>query len=154
LAMVLGMLPIALGVGEGGGQNAPLGRAVIGGLLVATFVTLFIVPVMYSVLRRNEPSAHRLDERFLEERKDAHRGALPGTRSLAPTMPPRPRDRAAAPGRCPSGRRFCCCWPWREWRAWRCPGEAQRPASAMPEPRSWTMDPTCGWCRSRSLLPT
>jgi len=76
LAMILGMLPIALGVGEGGEQNAPLGRAVIGGLLVATFVTLFIVPVMYSVLRRNEPSAHRLDERFLEESKGAHRGAL------------------------------------------------------------------------------
>jgi len=76
LAMVLGMLPIALGVGEGGEQNAPLGRAVIGGLLVATFVTLFIVPVMYSVLRRNEPSAHRLDERFLEESKGAHRGAM------------------------------------------------------------------------------
>src|SRR5215813_4712363 len=76
LAMILGMLPIALGVGEGGEQNAPLGRAVIGGLLVATFVTLFIVPVLYSVLRRNEPSAHRLDERFLEESRGAHRGAF------------------------------------------------------------------------------
>jgi len=76
LAMVLGMLPMALALGEGGEQNAPLGRAVIGGLLVATFVTLFIVPVVYSVLRRKEPQAHRLDERFLEESQGAHPGAL------------------------------------------------------------------------------
>ena len=52
LAMVIGMLPMSLGWGEGGEQNAPLGRAVIGGLLVATFATLFFVPVVYSVLRR------------------------------------------------------------------------------------------------------
>ncbi|MBW4697169.1 MAG: efflux RND transporter permease subunit [Aphanocapsa lilacina HA4352-LM1] len=55
LAMILGMLPMALGFGEGGEQNAPLGRAVIGGLLVATFATLFFVPVVYSVLRRKPP---------------------------------------------------------------------------------------------------
>lgn len=55
LAMVLGMLPMSLGLGEGGEQNAPLGRAVIGGLLVATFATLFLVPVVYSVLRRRPP---------------------------------------------------------------------------------------------------
>ncbi|MGZ6140041.1 MAG: efflux RND transporter permease subunit [Myxococcaceae bacterium] len=76
LAMVLGMLPMALALGEGGEQNAPLGRAVIGGLLVATFVTLFVVPVVYSVLRRKDPEAHRLDERFLEESQGAHPGAL------------------------------------------------------------------------------
>jgi multidrug efflux pump subunit AcrB len=52
LAMILGMLPMALGLGEGGEQNAPLGRAVIGGLGLATLATLFFVPVMYSVLRR------------------------------------------------------------------------------------------------------
>ncbi len=52
LAMIIGMLPMSLGWGEGGEQNAPLGRAVIGGLLVATFATLFFVPVVYSVLRR------------------------------------------------------------------------------------------------------
>jgi multidrug efflux pump subunit AcrB len=56
LAMVVGMLPMALGVGEGGEQNAPLGRAVIGGLLLATVATLFFVPVVYSVLRRNPPA--------------------------------------------------------------------------------------------------
>ncbi len=55
LAMLLGMLPMSLGLGEGGEQNAPLGRAVIGGLLVATFYTLFFVPVTYSLLRRKAP---------------------------------------------------------------------------------------------------
>jgi multidrug efflux pump subunit AcrB len=55
LAMIMGMLPMSLGLGEGGGQNAPLGRAVIGGLLVATITTLFFVPIMYTVLRRSHP---------------------------------------------------------------------------------------------------
>ncbi len=57
LAMIIGMLPMALGIGEGGEQNAPLGRAVIGGLSVATFATLFFVPVVYSLLRRKAPEA-------------------------------------------------------------------------------------------------
>ncbi|HQR36611.1 MAG TPA: efflux RND transporter permease subunit [Blastocatellia bacterium] len=57
LAMVIGMMPMALGFGEGGEQNAPLGRAVIGGLVVATFATLFFVPVVYSVLRRKPVKA-------------------------------------------------------------------------------------------------
>jgi len=52
-AMIIGMLPMALGLGEGGEQNAPLGRAVIGGLTVATFATLFFVPVVYSKMRFN-----------------------------------------------------------------------------------------------------
>ena len=56
LAMIIGMLPMSLGLGEGGEQNAPLGRAVIGGLLVATFSTLFFVPIMYSILRRRVPA--------------------------------------------------------------------------------------------------
>jgi multidrug efflux pump subunit AcrB len=55
LAMLIGMLPMSLGLGEGGEQNAPLGRAVIGGLAVATSYTLFFVPVMYSLLRRRAP---------------------------------------------------------------------------------------------------
>jgi multidrug efflux pump subunit AcrB len=55
LAMIIGMLPMSLGLGEGGEQNAPLGRAVIGGLLLATLTTLFFVPVMYSALRRKAP---------------------------------------------------------------------------------------------------
>ena len=67
LAMILGMLPMALSLGEGGEQNAPLGRAVIGGLLVATFVTLFVVPVVYSLLRTKPPRKHELDEQFASE---------------------------------------------------------------------------------------
>jgi multidrug efflux pump subunit AcrB len=55
LAMMIGMLPMALALGEGGEQNAPLGRAVIGGLLLATLGTLFVVPVMYSWLRTEPP---------------------------------------------------------------------------------------------------
>jgi multidrug efflux pump subunit AcrB len=53
LAMVIGMLPMALGLGEGGEQNAPLGRAVIGGLLFATVSTLFFVPVVFSLIHRH-----------------------------------------------------------------------------------------------------
>jgi multidrug efflux pump subunit AcrB len=71
LAMILGMLPTAAGLGEGGEQNAPLGRAVIGGLLVATFVTLFVVPLVYTVLRRAPPTAHALDVEFEKEAKGA-----------------------------------------------------------------------------------
>jgi multidrug efflux pump subunit AcrB len=57
-AMILGMLPMSLGMGEGGEQNAPLGRAVIGGLLVATVSTLFVVPMVYSLLRTKPPVDH------------------------------------------------------------------------------------------------
>ncbi|WP_109489370.1 efflux RND transporter permease subunit [Occallatibacter savannae] len=72
LAMILGMMPMALGLGEGGEQNAPLGRAVIGGLLLATFATLFFVPAFFSVVhgwlekksrtRRHEKQAATFDE--------------------------------------------------------------------------------------------
>jgi multidrug efflux pump subunit AcrB len=56
LAMIIGMLPMSLGLGEGGEQNAPLGRAVIGGLVVATVATLFFVPVVFSLMhRRTKP---------------------------------------------------------------------------------------------------
>jgi multidrug efflux pump subunit AcrB len=55
LAMLIGMLPMSLALGDGGEQNAPLGRAVIGGLAVATVYTLFFVPVMYSLMRRQPP---------------------------------------------------------------------------------------------------
>jgi multidrug efflux pump subunit AcrB len=56
LAMIIGMLPMSLGMGEGGEQNAPLGRAVIGGLMVATVTTLLIVPIFYSRLRADNHS--------------------------------------------------------------------------------------------------
>ena len=52
LAMIIGMAPMALGMGEGGEQNAPLGRAVIGGLMFATFATLFFVPAVFSIAHR------------------------------------------------------------------------------------------------------
>jgi multidrug efflux pump subunit AcrB len=64
-AMIIGMLPMALGLGEGGEQNAPLGRAVIGGLLLATVSTLFIVPLVYSVLRKTPPVD--FERRIIEE---------------------------------------------------------------------------------------
>jgi multidrug efflux pump subunit AcrB len=63
-AMILGMLPMSLGLGEGGEQNAPLGRAVIGGLLFATVTTLIVVPIIYSYLRSEPPVDH---ERRLEQ---------------------------------------------------------------------------------------
>jgi multidrug efflux pump subunit AcrB len=62
LAMILGMLPMAIGLGEGAEQNAPLGRAVIGGLLVATLSTLFFVPSVYALLRKQSPVRHSLEE--------------------------------------------------------------------------------------------
>ena len=61
LAMILGMLPMALGLGEGAEQNAPLGRAVIGGLFVATLSTLFVVPAVYSIFSRNMMGKHQRD---------------------------------------------------------------------------------------------
>ena len=71
-AMIIGMLPMALGLGEGGEQNAPLGRAVIGGLLLATVTTLFVVPMVYSLLRKKPPVDHeqeleREEQEFLQE---------------------------------------------------------------------------------------
>jgi len=56
MAMIIGMVPMALGLGEGGEQNAPLGRAVIGGLVLATVATLFFVPVVFSVFHRKVPA--------------------------------------------------------------------------------------------------
>ncbi len=65
LAMIIGMLPMAMAMGEGGEQNAPLGRAVIGGLIFATFSTLFFVPIVYSFLRSKPPVDQ--DRRIEEE---------------------------------------------------------------------------------------
>jgi multidrug efflux pump subunit AcrB len=64
-AMIIGMLPMALGMGEGGEQNAPLGRAVIGGLVLATITTLFVVPLVYSLLRTKPPVDY--ERRIVEE---------------------------------------------------------------------------------------
>jgi multidrug efflux pump subunit AcrB len=65
LAMILGMFPMALALGEGGEQNAPIGRAVIGGLLFATIGTLFMVPVIYSLVRKEAPIDY--DKRIEDE---------------------------------------------------------------------------------------
>jgi len=59
LAMIIGMVPMALGIGEGGEQNAPLGRAVIGGLLFATVSTLLFVPVVFAGVHRRLEARHR-----------------------------------------------------------------------------------------------
>ena len=56
LAMIIGMTPMALGLGEGGEQNAPLGRAVVGGLILATFATLMFVPVVFSMVHKKQPA--------------------------------------------------------------------------------------------------
>jgi multidrug efflux pump subunit AcrB len=61
-AMILGMIPMALGIGEGGEQNAPLARAVIGGLLFATVATLIFVPAVYRLLRRHSGSQPETDQ--------------------------------------------------------------------------------------------
>ncbi|HEY3900342.1 MAG TPA: efflux RND transporter permease subunit [Chthoniobacter sp.] len=70
LAMIIGMLPMSLGLGEGGEQNAPVGRAVIGGLLFATVATLFFVPVVFSLCHRGphlKPEVDGLEEEPVEE---------------------------------------------------------------------------------------
>jgi multidrug efflux pump subunit AcrB len=77
LAMIIGMLPMALGLGEGGEQNAPLGRAVIGGLMIATVFTLFVVPVVYSVVRGRADAAAAAGSR------DGSHGAMPGEGDVA-----------------------------------------------------------------------
>ena len=61
LAMILGMLPMALALGSGSEQNAALGRAVIGGLLIATVMTLFVVPAVYSIFSRSLIGKHQRD---------------------------------------------------------------------------------------------
>jgi multidrug efflux pump subunit AcrB len=78
LAMVIGMLPMALGLGEAGEQNAPLGRAVIGGLAVATLATLFLVPIVYTLLRKKTPNIHTMDQRFFDETRGSIVGAAHG----------------------------------------------------------------------------
>ena len=74
LAMIIGMLPMALGLGEGGEQNAPLGRAVIGGLLLATVTTLFVVPIVYSLLRKHAPVD--FDRKIADEEQEGLGDAL------------------------------------------------------------------------------
>jgi multidrug efflux pump subunit AcrB len=81
LAMIIGMSPMALGLGEGGEQNAPLGRAVIGGLLMATFFTLVVVPLIYSVLRRGTVQAATRESGVRDS------ASLPQRPELQPALP-------------------------------------------------------------------
>lgn len=89
LAMILGMIPMALGLGEAGEQNAPLGRAVIGGLLAATLATLIIVPIFYTLLRRKAPRLHELDAEFAAASAGSttsHASSSHGQTANTPTM--------------------------------------------------------------------
>lgn len=94
LAMILGMLPMAIGTGEGGEQNAPLGRAVIGGLVVATLVTLLVVPAVYAALRQQMPRKHFLEERFEREASGVEDEAMT-ERPMAPPPAAAPVPRPA-----------------------------------------------------------
>ncbi len=124
LAMVIGMVPMALGLGEGGEQNAPLGRAVIGGLLFATVATLFFVPDR--VRRHPQPSSARLDG--ISRSGTAAGAAAPGALTWnRPSPLPAPTRPPAATMQCTGGARRNRCasahpgaaaqWRWRS-RAW------------------------------------
>ena len=103
MAMLAGMVPMALGLGEGGEQNAPLGRAVIGGLMLATVATLFVVPVVYSMLRKN--AAETYSTRLKKIDDDANRTSDLNAVRHARRTRSRTRDF------------WCCCWCWvSRWR--------------------------------------
>ena len=117
-AMILGMVPMALGIGEGGEQNAPLGRAVIGGLLFATFATLIFVPTMYRLLRRqpaagDHPAAkvppmqpHDLNQ----DRRDSEFPDAVSRASMATCRRSSTREPASAPNECVAIAAAVCCW--------------------------------------------
>ena len=100
LAMIIGMTPMALGLGEGGEQNAPLGRAVIGGLIFATIATLFFVPVVFSIVHRH----HGQDGRGA--------GRLPRSSPCRLIPSHRPQAVAPRPGASPASSPS---WSWRSW---------------------------------------
>jgi multidrug efflux pump subunit AcrB len=84
-AMILGMLPMALGLGEGGQQNAPLGRAVIGGLVVSTFATLIVIPCAYALLRKRRPVMGQHDRAVADaDKAEAEREPVQGGQKAVP----------------------------------------------------------------------
>jgi multidrug efflux pump subunit AcrB len=96
LAMIIGMLPMSLGLGEAGEQNAPLGRAVIGGLVVATFYTLVFVPVMYTLLRNKPVDPHHDDDDDGGEYQSSEPSTPPNrfaAVAISPTVMPTPESR-------------------------------------------------------------
>jgi hypothetical protein len=76
--MIIGMIPMALGLGESGEQNAPLGRAVIGGLIFATFATLFFVPTVFTIV-------HRHDKEDGRKKKDEEQEGAPHDENKKPS---------------------------------------------------------------------
>ena len=112
--MIIGMAPMALGLGEGGEQNAPLGRAVIGGLIFATIATLMFVPVVFSVIHRHHGKGGGRHRRS---------GSGPCRLSLHAGAPPRVAPRAwRSPA---SSAAWCCSWSWRTGIWSRSSSEAQ-----------------------------
>ena len=96
LAMIIGMAPMALGLGEGGEQNAPLGRAVIGGLIFATIATLIFVPVVFSVIHRHHgKTAGRACRRPRSIRMSPETSPRPPRQGLAPRPRRSPASSAA-----------------------------------------------------------
>jgi HAE1 family hydrophobic/amphiphilic exporter-1 len=72
LALIAGMIPVALGRGEGADFRSPLGRAVIGGTITSTVLTLFVIPTVYEIL---DDSREKLGARFRKKKHEAHRGS-------------------------------------------------------------------------------
>jgi multidrug efflux pump subunit AcrB len=98
LAMIIGMLPMALALGEGGEQNAPLGRAVIGGLLFATLGTLFLVPTIYSLLKKHAPLDYAME---IEEEYHKGDGRPVVREKIDPSTGERVPEQGQKPGRKP-----------------------------------------------------
>ncbi|HSY22183.1 MAG TPA: efflux RND transporter permease subunit [Polyangiaceae bacterium] len=91
-AMILGMLPMAIGLGEAGQQNAPLGRAVIGGLLVSTFATLIVIPCAYAAFRKRAPVMGKHDKAVAEADKAHGKTEKPGGEPAGASQPePQPQ---------------------------------------------------------------
>jgi multidrug efflux pump subunit AcrB len=94
LAMIIGMIPMALGLGDGGEQNAPLGRAVIGGLVFATIATLFFVPTVFAIIHGRSGSPHASKPSDPKRPPDPEKPADPHKPSKAqnPTVPEKRSD--------------------------------------------------------------
>ena len=122
LAMIAGMVPMALALGEGGEQSAPLGRAVIGGLLAATFATLFVLPSVFALVQRrastrsasldpDDPAEHLLLAHFSRGRPSRGRPRMNDVCRLEPIRELFPRGGQSRPcvtlrfdPRCPAPR--------------------------------------------------
>ena len=151
LAMIIGMMPMALGLGDGGEQNAPLGRAVIGGLIFATVATLFFVPTVFAIIhgRARQASSTPASDSLRKQAHDvrhfdpsparattsaAHRSAMRGSRSSSPWCWPSGVSSAA----CMRARRSRRKPATRRFRR----SSTLKPARS-PAPRSWCCRATC-----------